>query len=357
MDKHILVVKTSSMGDVLHTLPAITDALLAMPDLHIDWVVEEAFAPIPSWHPGVENVIPVAIRRWRKELRQAWRQNEIQDFWRDLRAKDYDLVIDAQGLIKSAVVTRCTRGVRCGLDRHSAKEGVASFAYQKRCSVPTDQHAINRVRQLFAESLGYSVDLGTISYGLEAVELPPYANAVATPYLVFLHGTSWDTKQWPTSGWKQLVAQATGQGFDVWLPWGCESEKQTAESIARDFEHCRVLPKLGLDELAILLHSAAGVVGLDTGLCHMAAAFGVPTLAIYGATDPKLTGVLGPKQQNLAVDYDCAPCLKKQCHKMDAEALSPPCYSSISADVVWQHFSRLLDNSEFSQQAIVAAKG
>lgn len=332
---NVLVVKTSSMGDVLHTFPAVTDACRAMPDLHIDWVVEEAFADIPRWHPGVETVIPVAIRRWRTELRSAWHRRELQQFNALLRLKRYDVIIDAQGLIKSAVIASCAKGTRYGLDRRSAREGIVSLAYHRSIAVPNELHAITRVRRLFAQSLNYALDESTLSYGLESVVLPTRVHTNSEPYLVFLHGASWDTKLWPTEYWQALAAEARRHGYRVLLPWGCDSERATAMAIARREANCTVLPSLTLDELAAVLSNAHGVVGLDSGLCHMASALAVPTVSIFGPTDPGLTGVMGTKTANLPVDRRCAPCFKKQCTELRKGSKFSPCFSTVTPETVW----------------------
>ena len=150
----VLLVKTSSLGDVVHTLPALTDAQRAIPGIRFDWVVEEGFAEIPTWHPAVDQVIPVAIRRWRKSPWQTLRSGEWRRFKARLRETRYDLVIDAQGLLKSAWLTRYVKAPVAGLDRDSAREPLAARFYDRCYAVPREQHALERVRQLFAQALG-----------------------------------------------------------------------------------------------------------------------------------------------------------------------------------------------------------
>ncbi len=181
----VLIIKTSSLGDVIHTLPALTDAAHAVPGIRFDWVVEEGFAEIPSWHPAVDQVIPVAIRRWRKNLWQTLKSGEWKAFKQRVRERRYDLVIDAQGLVKSAWLTRLIKAPVAGLDRYSAREGLASRFYDRRLSVAVGQHAVERVRQLFALALAYDLPEGLGQYGLDLkrLQLPPTA-----PYVVFLHG-------------------------------------------------------------------------------------------------------------------------------------------------------------------------
>jgi heptosyltransferase-1 len=330
----ILIIKTSSLGDVFHALPALTDAKRAIPELRVDWVVEESFAEIPAWHPAVENVIPVAWRRWRRTLGSAATWREMAAFRRRLNSTRYDLILDAQGLIKSAVIARLARGSRCGLDQNSAREPLASRAYQKRVSIAKGEHAIHRLRKLFAECLGYTTPATPIDYGIDKGRWP--APSPSQPYVVFLHGSSWETKLWPESYWDTLCGLAGEAGYSVLLPWGSEEERQRAQRIAARHANARVLDKLPLSEIARLLAYAKAVIGVDTGLTHVAAALDVPVAAIYGATDAKLTGVLGPKVRLLSADFRCAPCLSKECSvARESQSVYPPCYGTLAPETVW----------------------
>lgn len=330
----VLIIKTSSLGDVFHALPALSDARDAIPGLRVDWVVEEAFAEIPTWHPAVDKVIPVAWRRWRRNLGSAATWREMAAFRRRLRGQRYDLILDAQGLIKSAVIARLAKGTRCGLDRSSAREPLASRAYQQRISVAKGEHAIFRLRKLFAACLGYALPDSPIHYGIDSGRWP--APALARPYVVFLHGSTWDTKLWPEEYWMELCGIAAAAGDAVLLPWGNTEERLRAERIAAHHDHAHVLDKLSLSDMAGLLAYAKAVIGVDTGLSHVAAALDVPTVALYGATDAKLTGVLGPKVRLLSADFRCAPCLSKQCLiAREAQAVYPPCYASLDPQTVW----------------------
>ncbi len=331
----VLLIKTSSLGDVFHTLPALEDAWRAIPGLEVDWVVEEAFAAIPTWHPAVKKVIPVAWRRWRKNLRDKANRAEMKAFWRDLRATEYDVVLDAQGLIKSAVFTRMARGPRFGLDKHSCREPLAALAYQFPQNVAKGQHAIPRVRQLFAQVLGYEVPDG-LSYGVDRTRWQ--RPAVDGDYWLFLHGTTWITKLWPEAYWRELAAMVAASGRKVVLPWGNDEEQQRAERIATGLDGVEVLPKMGLNALNAYLAHAQAVVGVDTGLSHVVAALEVPSVAIYGATDSTLTGVLGPRVEVMHSGYsDCAPCLSKTCLKNEPGDIQPPCYREISPQRVFDY--------------------
>jgi len=344
----VLIIKTSSLGDVIHTLPALTDAAHAVPGIRFDWVVEEGFAEIPGWHPAVDRVIPVAIRRWRKNLWQTLKSGEWKAFKQRVRERRYDLVIDAQGLVKSAWLTRYVKAPVAGLDRYSAREGWASRFYDRRLSVATGQHAVERVRQLFAMALAYDLPEGVGHYGLdlERLQLPP-----AAPYVVFLHGTTWATKHWPEAYWRELAERMGRRQLQVRLPWGNPAEKARAERIAQGLNNCQVLPKLNLVGVARVLAAAKACVAVDTGLGHLAAALDVPTISLFGPTNPGLTGAYGRTQVHQASDWPCAPCLQKKCtYKPSAEDLRrfdlkrewPLCFTRLNPEHVASRLSALL---------------
>jgi len=276
----VLLIKTSSLGDVVHTLPALTDAQRAIPGIQFDWVVEEGFAEIPAWHPAVAQVIPVAIRRWRKNLWQTLRSGEWRRFKARLRETRYDLVIDAQGLLKSAWLTRYVKAPVAGLDRDSAR----------------DQHALERVRQLFAQALGYELPQGIGNYGLDRAQL---ATPGEEPYLLFLHGTTWPSKHWPEAYWRELVERMSAFGWAIRLPWGNAEEKARAERIAEGIAGASVLPRLNLGGVAKVVAGARACVAVDTGLGHLAAALDVPCISLYGPTLPGRVGAYGRSQVHL----------------------------------------------------------
>ena len=291
---HILLVKTSSLGDVLHNLPVVSDIVRHYPDAHIDWLVEENFAALPRLHPAVRSVIPVAIRRWRGKLLNAgsWRETwrEIRAFRAALAAQHYDIAIDTQGLLKSALLMRGAHGLRCGFDRHSAREPLAASLYQRTFSVATGQHAVERNRQLAAQAIGYKLD-GDADYGIK----PPVNGRpdwlLGGTYIVLLHATSRSDKLWSEANWIALGRYLHGKNIRCVLPWGSAAEKMRSLRIASAIPDAVTPPRLNLSEAASLLGSAHAVIGVDTGLSHLAAALNVPTIGIYTATDPALTGL------------------------------------------------------------------
>jgi heptosyltransferase-1 len=339
----VLIIKMSSLGDVLHTLPALTDAGKAIPGIQFDWVVEESFAQLPAWHPLVNKVIPLAFRRLRKTPLKSLLSKEWKNFKKNLQTEKYDLVIDAQGLIKSALITRMAKGKKAGLDKNSAWEPLAALAYQKKCAVEPKQHAVTRVRQLFAQALGYELADTEADYGIERAGF--IKEGVAEKTVLFLHGTTWDTKLWPETYWIALAELFVKAGWKIQLPWGNAEEQARAERIAAGNSAVTVLPRLSLNEVTEVLASAQAVVAVDTGLCHIAAALGVPTVSLYGPTDAKLTGAVGKNQTLLQADFVCSPCLLKRCNyqgpTVEEGSVQPPCFSSLPPVKV---FEQIINN-------------
>ncbi|PWW05354.1 lipopolysaccharide heptosyltransferase RfaC [Mangrovibacter plantisponsor] len=290
----VLIVKTSSMGDVLHTLPALTDACDAIPGIRFDWVVEEGFAQIPGWHTSVNRVIPVAIRRWRKAWFSSAVTAERHAFRNQIQSVQYDAVIDAQGLLKSAaLVTRLAQGPRHGMDWRSAREPLACLFYQHRHTIARQQHAVERTRELFAKSLNYEKPHHQGDYAIAQ----HFSNKKNTqPYAIFLHATTRDDKHWPEDCWRELISMFANKGLRIKLPWGAPHEEARAKRLAEQFEYVDVLPRMSLHDVAQQLAGANFVVSVDTGLSHMAAALNKPNITLYGPTDPGLIGGYGQNQ-------------------------------------------------------------
>ncbi|WP_158366569.1 lipopolysaccharide heptosyltransferase RfaC [Candidatus Williamhamiltonella defendens] len=293
----VLLVKTSSMGDVLHTLPALTEAMNAHEKICFDWVIEENFVQIPTWHPAVDKVIPVAIRRWR----QHWFRKSVQTEWaifkQALQKKHYDVVIDAQGLLKSAaLITRLACGIKHGFDRQSAREAFASAFYHQRHRVDKNQHAVERLRDLLAKSLGYSKSSWRGDYAISSAFVSK--NRPHDPYLILIHSTTQKAKHWPELHWRALIEEVIKRSarIKIKLPWGTEPEYQRACRLAEGFSQVEVLPHCDLQAIAHILTAAQAVVSVDTGLSHLAAALGKPNLTLFGPTDPLLIGGYGDHQ-------------------------------------------------------------
>ncbi|MDM7323068.1 MAG: lipopolysaccharide heptosyltransferase I, partial [Gammaproteobacteria bacterium] len=227
----ILIVKTSSLGDVVHMLPALTDAARAIPGLTADWVVEEGFAAVPSWHPAVARILPIALRRWRKRLGEATAWRELAAARQALGQTTYDAVIDSQGLLKSALFARWARGPRWGYDQSSCREPLASLFYTHRVHVPRGLHAIERSRRLLAAALGYPLNDAAVDYGLStlAERFPPSLPGLPERYVVALHGTSRIDKEWPEAYWIAVGLALAQHGLALLLPWGNPREHERAQ--------------------------------------------------------------------------------------------------------------------------------
>lgn len=288
---NILLVKTSSMGDLIHNLPVVNDIVAHVHQAVIDWVAEESFALLPALHPAVSSVLPVAVRRWRKRLwlPETWR--EIGGFDRQLRAAPYDIVLDSQGLLKSALIAARARGPRCGFDRASAREPLAALFYDKTFAIDRSLHAVERNRRLAGRVFGYTPDT-PVNYGIVApqVDLPWLPDK---PYAVLLHATSRDDKLWPEADWVELGRFLARLGLCCMLPWGSGEEDARSQRLAAAIPDAIIPPPLPLDALAALLANAKLTVGVDTGLTHLAAALKTPVAALYCSTEPGLTGVYG----------------------------------------------------------------
>jgi len=315
----VLIVKLSSMGDVIGTLPALTDARNAIPDISFDWALEENFIEIPHWHQAVDAVIPMALRRWRKTL---WNPNtikEIHEFWKNLRTKKYDYVIDAHGLLKSATVAMMAHGKRHGFSFNNVREPLASFFYNKKFDVKKDLHVTERLRKLFSLTLNYETTSDALNYGIldyfVTKSVPRNDSLPDEKYLVFVHGASRNNKCWSEGKWMELANLAKTLGLKVKLPWGNNTELARAKNIAQATINVEVLPKMSITEIAGVILNAKGVIAVDTGFGHLAAALEIPTLSMYGPTNPKSGGAYG----------------KNQTYLTDMKGLSP--------EMVWQKLS------------------
>ncbi len=341
----VLIVKTTSLGDVIHTLPAVNDVYEHNSSIQFDWVVEQPFAEIPTWHPAVKNIIPVNIRKWRKNLTDPSTWKSVGDFIKNLRQSQYDYVIDAQGLIKSAMITRLALGkIKIGFDKSCAREPFSSLLYDKTIKVDKNAHAIQRVRQLFSTALNYKIDLNNVNYGLSHV---PQRYHFEKPTVVLLHGTTWPTKHWPEIYWRQLAEILQQQGIHIKCLWGNETEKLRAEKICQGLSLAEVMPKLNLSEVASLLSAVNAVVAVDTGLGHLSAALATPTISLYGPSDPKRTGTLGQHQWHQKSSLPCSPCLQEKCRISDMKSeTDPPCLGELNPQQVWQQLQVLLAKRE-----------
>lgn len=333
----ILVVRLSSLGDILHLFPAISDLRSRFPEAEIHWLVEPAFAEMAGWHAAVDKVIAVPLRRNKKTW---WRiPGLLRHLKKQLKAEHYDLVIDAQGLIKSAMLSRLPGVDVYGFSADSARESLAARFYKKTASVATGLHVVEKNRQLIAELFGADAntpaDFGLAAFRERQMELPEHLKSFAGKNcIVLLHGTTWNSKYWPEASWQELIGMLVRQGFRCLLPWGNEEERLRALRLAGgDGE---ALPKLSLDELTGLLLHTQGFVSVETGIGHLATVLDVPGIMLHGPTDPGYSGILGKSCVHITSGLDCSPCFKRDCPILDPVSGIPPCQQAIAAQRVFE---------------------
>lgn len=288
MTTRILIVRTSSLGDLVHMLPAISDIARHVPGARIDWIAEEAFAEIPGWHPAVNEVIPVAHRRWRKRWWNARTRQERAALRANLGGRRYDVILDMQALMKSVWLIRQTHGVRHGLDWKSAREPLASLFYDVRHRVEFWQPAVPRQRSLAALAFGYQVE-GVPDFGLHALTDGVSIDQAA----VIMPSASRDDKLWPEDDWRQVFDALQARGLGLRLLAGSDAERARAEALIHGRKGAVVLPRMRLREVADQLARARLMVGLDSGLTHLSAGLGRPTIGIYKASTPVRTPLEG----------------------------------------------------------------
>jgi heptosyltransferase-1 len=337
--KRVLLIKLTSMGDLIHALPALTDAAHAHPGIEFDWAIDENFQEIARWHPAVKDVIPTNHRAWRETIMHPSTMGSVSDVISRLKSKPYDLVIDGQGNFKTALLSMFANGPRAGFDRDSVREWVAHFAYQKRYAASKNTHAIDRLRRLFAAALAYPVPESTPDFGIRTERLVRPNIDLPHEYLVFVHNASWKTKLWPEAHWADLIANSVRAGFNILLPWGNAQEQARAKRFA-GHPGVYVLPKLSLSEIGYVLNRAQACVCMDTGLSHLVAALNTPSITLYGSTDSGLIGASGASQVHMRSDLDCSPCQKKTCRFTSGDN---PCLKQIAPEKVFTELLNLLD--------------
>src|SRR3546814_33991 len=264
MTKKILIVRTSSLGDLVHMLPAISDIARHVPGARIDWVVEENFAEIPAWHPAINEAIVVAHRRWRKHWWAADTRAERAALRRNLQSRRYDVVLDMQALMKSIWLVRQTHGTRHGLDRKSAREPMASLFYDVKHRVNFWQPAVVRQRELAAATFGYAY-AGEPDFGLDALT----RDAAIEPYAVIMPSASRNDKLWPSDSWHMVFDRLVGHGLALLLLAGNPAESARAPDLVRAYPQARVTPRMSLRAVpgrvtsATLMRSEEGRLGKE----------------------------------------------------------------------------------------------
>lgn len=295
----VLILKLASMGDLIHLLPALSDAQKAHPNCIFEWVIDTHFAEIASWHTAVDKKIITNHRFWRSHLGQKETYKEISQTIKEIQKTPYDLIIDAQGNLKTAILSLFASGKKVGWDGSSTPEWGAHFFYKQKVHTSKKEHAISKIRSLFAGALNYSLPTTQPDYQIDTTQFKTPSCSIPSYYLVFVPNASHPSKLWPISSWKSLLQETKKLDLPILLPWGNQKEKKQAEELASSCSHAAVLPKLSLAEIGHILLHAKGVVSMDTGLSHIAAALNTPTVTLYGPTDPLLTGTIGEHQIHL----------------------------------------------------------
>ena len=295
----ILIIKLTSMGDLMHALPALTDASKQIPNIEFDWVVDESFSEIPLWHPKVNSVIKTNHRIWKRNIFSFKLLNEINNIKKILNNKNYDAVIDMQNNLKSAAVSYLIKEPVNGMDKESVREYLAHFAYQFKHSIAKDDHAINRQRNLLAMSLDYKIKEEKLDYGITTNNFKKPKLQLPKNYLFLVHNASWPSKMWPISYWQELIKYINQEGFVGLLPSGSIEEYERAREIASVSDQCIALKTLSLNETAFIINQAEGCVCSDTGLAHLAALLNKPSVTMYSVTKTGLIGTKGKNQKHI----------------------------------------------------------
>ena len=304
---NILIVKTSSMGDVVHALPVLADIRKNIRGVRIDWLVEEPFADIVRHTPLVDETIICNVRKWRRSIFSKQTREEIQALKKRLQEKKYDRVIDLQGLIKSAAVGKLAKSPIAGYDRASIKEPVASWMYDKTYPVSKKLSAVERCRQLTAQALDYVLpDTAPVFDFLFSSE------KVENKQAIFFVNTSRKTKLWPENYWIELGRLLTDEGWKVFFAWASPEEKERVEKIKNAIgQDAFVLARMKIGELMKFTATCELVVGVDTGMTHLGSAMGLPTVGIFRDYPIELVPLMGEGKKCALGGVDACPEVKE----------------------------------------------
>ena len=295
----VLIIKLTSMGDLMHALPALTDASKQIPNISFDWVVDENFSEVPLWHPNVKSVITTNHRSWKKNIFSNSLINELRNIKSALNTINYDAIIDMQNNLKSAAISSLIKDPVHGLDKDSAREYPSHLAYKFKYKVSKENHAISRQRQLLGLSLNYKFDSQDIDYGIQnnRFERPDFK--LPNKFIFLVHNASWPTKMWSISRWQELLKLIHSEGYMTILPSGSIEEFERAQEIASISNDALAIPTQSLNRTAYIIKNAAGCICSDIGLAHLSALLGKPSVTLYSVTDEKLIGTRGNNQTHI----------------------------------------------------------
>ena len=268
------------MGDLMHALPALTEAKENLPEASFDWVVDKNFQSVPEWHPAVKSTLVTNHREWKLNLISANTRNEIKTVVNEINQNDYDIVVDMQNNLKSSFISFLIKKEVIGMDAKSAREYPAHLSYSKKASISKDLHAIERQRELMAFALGYETQDKDFGYGISENKFTNPSFQLPSKYAVCVQNASWVTKQWPIDYWKELILELEPQGLDFLFPSGSQSELEKAREICEVSARAHALDILPLNEIAYILKNALFSVCSDTGLAHLSAVTNTPSLTL-----------------------------------------------------------------------------
>lgn len=286
------------MGDLMHALPALTEAKEHFKEIEFDWVVDKSFSEVPKWHPAVNKIITTDHRNWKKQLLSPNSRKAFRSVIHEINSTNYDLVIDMQNNLKSALVSFMCKHQVIGMDSKSVREYPAHLSYNKKISISKELHAITRQKILLSNALGYSTSSSN-DYGISDMEFKEPSFNLPNEYVTLVQNASWKTKQWSIPNWQLLVKHLDNSGIEMILPSGNEEEYQRALKISSFSEKAHVLRPLPLNQIAYIMKKAKFSVCSDTGLAHLSALVNTPSITLYGPTDTKLIGTEGKNQLHL----------------------------------------------------------
>lgn len=279
----IAIIKLSAMGDIIHSMVALQFIKIKYPNIQIDWFVEDAFSKVLENNPDINNIIKLNLKSIKNSKKEILTQLKLV---KSFKNRDYDLIIDAQGLIKSAIVARLLGKNIVGFCKNSTREGVASFFYNKKVSISYDKNVIDRNCYLFSKALNFEISKDDILnkkpflfFKNEDEKVYQYLDETRKNILLVV-GASWKSKMYSKEKFVKIVQNLKENFF---IAWGNEEEKEIAEFIC-DNSDAIVLPKIDLNTLKALISRVDLVIGNDTGPTHMAWALNIPSITIFGNT-------------------------------------------------------------------------
>jgi heptosyltransferase-1 len=342
----ILIIKLSSMGDVLHALPVLSDIKKHLgDDTQIDWVCEPAYAHLLQDHSFIHKAHSLPLREYKSFLKgiSSIEAKKLKQF---LKNNSYDVILDLQGLLKSAWVSRWAHGKRLGYDAKSIREPLASWFYHQTISVSKNQHAISRMRELAAKAFGYAVPSDEPHYFLGSHHKKKSTHVKTTPKLILFPFTTWESKHWPNEHWENFI-KLSHNYFNIVIAWGSEKEHQQAQSFCKLTTNCELAPELTIERMKEFLNDCDAFVGVDTGFSHLATAMDLPGIILMGPTDKTKSGPLGSKQIALDIDLPCRPCHKRQCPlTIEPNTLRPKCLALLSPELVLKKLQQIINSTK-----------